>query len=214
MLNLLFRIIFITAFIVVIISSIKSYLPIKNDYQRLLQKDKIVIGLRTGPTSYYEVKNQKIGFTYDLINELSQYLDLTLEIKTIDNIEEATNDLNERKIDILVDVGLIERQGLIYSHRQTDYHLVYNNKYHNEQVDLDKIHEHPMSFAENFGVPHVGPASETKRNKASSDRAAVAGHLSGDLTQMETKMCANAVFMLEKEHLIFATRPVRARSWP
>ena len=155
MLNLLFRITFITAFIVVIISSIKSYLPIKNDYQRLLQKDKIVIGVRTGPTSYYEVKNQKIGFTYELVKELSRYLDLTLEIKTINNIEEATNDLNERKIDILVDVGLIERQGLVYSHRQTDYHLVYNNKYHNKQVDLDKIHEHPIKIIDSPKIENI-----------------------------------------------------------
>ena len=95
MLNLLFRIIFITAFIVVSISLIKTYLPInENDYERLLQKDKLVVGVRTGPSSYYEIKNQKIGFTYDLARELSQYLGVTLEIITIDNIEEDINYLN------------------------------------------------------------------------------------------------------------------------
>ena len=93
MLNLLVRIIFITAFIMVSISLLKTYLPInENDYKRLLQKDKLVVGVRTGPTSYYEIKNQKIGFTYDLVKELSQYLGVTLEIITIDNIEEAIND--------------------------------------------------------------------------------------------------------------------------
>ena len=108
MLNLLVRIIFITAFIMVSISLLKTYLPInENDYKRLLQKDKLVVGLSTGPTSYYEIKNQKIGFTYDLVKELSQYLGVTLEIITIDNIEEAINDLNQRKIDILADVGLM-----------------------------------------------------------------------------------------------------------
>ena len=140
----------------VITSLVKSYLPIKeNDYQRLLQKDRIVVGVRTGPTTYYEVKNQKVGFTYDLVKELSRYLKVTLEIKPIDDIEEAINDLNERKIDILMDVGLIERQGLIYSHRQTDYHLVYNNKYHKKLVDLDKIHEHPISIIDSPKIENI-----------------------------------------------------------
>ena len=140
----------------VITSLVKSYLPIKeNDYQRLLQKDRIVVGVRTGPTTYYEVKNQKVGFTYDLVKELSRYLKVTLEIKPIDDIEEAINDLNERKIDILMDVGLIERQGLIYSHRQTDYHLVYNNKYHKKLVGLDKVHEHPISIIDSPKIENI-----------------------------------------------------------
>ena len=156
MLNLLVRIIFITAFIMVSISLLKTYLPInENDYKRLLQKDKLVVGLRTGPTSYYEIKNQKIGFTYDLVKELSQYLGVTLEIITIDNIEEAINDLNQRKIDILADVGLMERQGLIYSHRQIDYHLVYNNKYHNKLADLDNIYEHPIYIIDSPKVENI-----------------------------------------------------------
>ena len=156
MLNLLVRIIFITAFIMVSISLLKTYLPInENDYKRLLQKDKLVVGVRTGPTSYYEIKNQKIGFTYDLVKELSQYLGVTLEIITIDNIEEAINDLNQRKIDILADVGLMERQGLIYSHRQIDYHLVYNNKYHNKLADLDNIYEHPIYIIDSPKVENI-----------------------------------------------------------
>ena len=156
MLNLLVRIIFITAFIMVSISLLKTYLPInENDYKRLLQKDKLVVGLRTGPTSYYEIKNQKIGFTYDLVKELSQYLGVTLEIITIDNIDEAINDLNQRKIDILADVGPMERQGLIYSHRQIDYHLVYNNKYHNKLADLDNIYEHPIYIIDSPKVENI-----------------------------------------------------------
>ena len=147
MLNLLSRILYVTFLILVVIGVSKLYLPIsENDYKRILKNDEVIIGIRTGPASYYEIKNQKIGFTYELVRELSQYLNVNLKIVTIDSIEEAINDLNERKVDILVDVGLIERKGLIYSHRQTDYHLVYNNKYYNKLDDLDKIFEHPINI--------------------------------------------------------------------
>jgi len=114
MLNLLSRILYLTFLILVIIGISKLYLPLsENDYERILNNDKIVIGIRTGPASYYEIKNQKIGFTYELVRELSQYLNIDLKIITIDSIEEAINDLDKRKIDMLVDVGLIERKGLI-----------------------------------------------------------------------------------------------------
>ena len=108
MLNLLSRILYVTFLILVVIGVSKLYLPIsENDYKRILKNDEVIIGIRTGPASYYEIKNQKIGFTYELVRELSQYLNVNLKIVTIDSIEEAINDLNERKVDILVDVGLI-----------------------------------------------------------------------------------------------------------
>jgi membrane-bound lytic murein transglycosylase F len=159
MLNLLSRILYVTFLILVIIGISKLYLPFNvNDYERILKNDEIIIGIRTGPASYYEIKNQKIGFTYELVKELSQHLNVNLKIKTIDSIEEAINDLNERKIDILVDVGLIERKGQIYSHRKTDYHLVYNNKYYNKLSDLDKISEDPINIIDS-------PKIETIVNK-------------------------------------------------
>ena len=156
MLNLLSRILYVTFFILVVIGVSKLYLPIsENDYKRILKNDEVIIGIRTGPASYYEIKNQKIGFTYELVRELSQYLNVNLKIVTIDSIEEAINDLNERKVDILVDVGLIERKGLIYSHRQTDYHLVYNNKYYNKLDDLDKIFEHPINIIDSPKIESI-----------------------------------------------------------
>jgi len=56
---------------------------------------------------------------------------------------------------MLVDVGLIERKRLIYSHRQTDYHLVYNNKYYNKQDDLDKISEHPINIIDSPKIENI-----------------------------------------------------------
>ena len=156
MLNFLSRILYLTFLILIVIGISKLYLPLsENDYERILNKDEIVIGIRTSPASYYEIKNQKIGFTYELVKELSQYLNINLKIITINSIEDAINDLNKRKIDMLVDVGLIERKGLIYSHRQTDYHLVYNNKYYNKQEDLDKIFEHPIKIIDSPKIENI-----------------------------------------------------------
>ena len=59
MLNLLSRILYLTFLIIVIIGISKLYLPLsENDYERILNNDEIVIGIRTGPASYYEIKNQ------------------------------------------------------------------------------------------------------------------------------------------------------------
>ena len=156
MLNLLSRILYLTFLILVIIGISKLYLPLsENDYERIINNDEIVIGIRTGPASFYEIKNQKIGFTYELVRELSRYLNINLKIITIDSIEDAINDLNKRKIDMLVDVGLIERKGLIYSHRKTDYHLVYNDKYYNKPDNLDKIFEHPIKIIDSPKIENI-----------------------------------------------------------
>ena len=98
MLNLLSRVIYITIVIIAFISIYEVYSPLNlNDYQRVLKKNEIIIGIRTGPASYYEIKNEKTGFTYDLAKELSKFLNVKLKLITVDNIEDATNDLNEEK---------------------------------------------------------------------------------------------------------------------
>ena len=156
MLNLLSRVIYITLIIIAVISIYKVYSPLSlNDYQRVLKKNEIIIGIRTGPASYYEIKNEKTGFTYDLAKELSKFLNVKLKLITVDNIEDATNDLNERKIDILVDTGLIEREGLIYSHRQADYHIVYNNKYHKKLESPNKIYEYPVNIIDSPKIENI-----------------------------------------------------------
>ena len=74
MLNFLIRIIYISLTIIVVIGLIKFYTPFnENDYKRIVNKGVIVAGIRTGPSSYYEVKTQKIGFTYDVLEELSKF---------------------------------------------------------------------------------------------------------------------------------------------
>ena len=147
MLNFLIRIIYITLIIIVAIGLIKFYTPFnENDYKRILNKGEIVAGIRTGPSSYYEVKTEKIGFTYDVLKELSKFLKLDLKVVALDNAASALQMLNERKIDVLADMGILDNVNLNYSHTQADYYLVYNSDYLKKPKNHQSIKKHSINI--------------------------------------------------------------------
>ena len=147
MLNFLIRIIYISLTIIVVIGLIKIYTPFnENDYKRIVNKGVIVAGIRTGPSSYYEVKTEKIGFTYDVLEELSRFLNIDLKVVTLDNAASALQMLNDRKIDILADMGILDNVNLNYSHTQADYYLVYNSDYLKRPKDHQSIKKHSINI--------------------------------------------------------------------
>ena len=140
MINFLLRIIYITILIFVVIGITKYYTPFyENDYKRIVENGEIIIGTRTGPTTYYEIKNQKMGFSYDLMQELSNYLNIKLKVITVNNASFATEQLNERKIDILADMGIINDAHLIYSHNKVEFNLVFNKNYHKKPNTISEL---------------------------------------------------------------------------
>ena len=147
MLNFLVRIIYISLTIIVVIGLIKIYTPFnENDYKRIVNKGVIVAGIRTGPSSYYEVKTEKIGFTYDVLEELSRFLNLDLKVIALDNATSALQMLNDRKIDILADMGILDNVNLNYSHTQADYYLVYNSDYLKRPKDHQSIKKYSINI--------------------------------------------------------------------
>ena len=147
MLNFLIRIIYITLTIIVVIGIIKFYTPFnENDYKRIVNKGEIVVGIRTGPSSYYEVKTEKIGFTYDVLQELSKFLKLDLKVVALDNAASALQMLNERKIDVLADMGILDDVNLNYSHTQADYYLVYNSYYFKKPKNRQSIKKNSINI--------------------------------------------------------------------
>ncbi len=147
MLNFLIRIIYITLAIIAVIGLIKFYTPFnENDYRRIVDKGEIVAGIRTGPSSYYEVKTEKIGYTYDVLQELSKFLNLDLKVIALDNTASALQMLNEREIDILADMGILNNVHLNYSHTQADYYLVYNSDFLKKPTNHQSISDHSINI--------------------------------------------------------------------
>ena len=92
MVSFLIRIVYITLTLILVFVAFKSYSPFnKNDLARIIDNNKIVIATRIGPTTYYEIKNQKIGYSYDVMREFAKYLNVELEILSIEEPIPFTN---------------------------------------------------------------------------------------------------------------------------
>ena len=152
MISFLIRIFYITVTLILVFVAFKSYSPFnKNDLERIIDNNKIVIATRIGPTTYYEIKNQKIGYSYDVMREFAKYLNVELEILSIEDAGMALNDLNQRKVDILADIGVLEEVQLVYSQTKTDYYLVFNQRYH-EHNELIKSNRNKIVVVD---IPHI-----------------------------------------------------------
>ena len=141
MLKFLLRIIFISAFVTILVY---YYQPInlfdKNDLARIKKESLIVFGARVGPTSYYEVKNKLLGFEYELMEEFSKYINVDLSIIQAENIHESKKLLYDRDIDILVGFDIKENDGdakRSYPYHRIDYYIVSNSRYTN----IDSMHQ-------------------------------------------------------------------------
>ena len=105
MIKFLLRIFFISIAVIIFIFYAKDYHPFdKNDYQRIIDNNQITIAVRFGPTSYYQIKDKEIGYTFEIMELYAKYLNVKLNIVTIDDLDEAVEMLNNRDIDILADI--------------------------------------------------------------------------------------------------------------
>ena len=156
MVNFLIRIILITILIVAVISLIKVYAPFyENDYKRIVDKGEIIVGTRTGPQTYYEIKNEKTGYTFDVTKELSKFFNLNIKFITFDNSTLALQKLNNREIDLLADVGIVDNVDLIYSHIQSDYYLVFNSRYTRKNPDKENISKNTIDIIDSPMIKNI-----------------------------------------------------------
>ena len=133
MLKFLLRIIFISAFVTILVY---YYQPInlfdKNDLARIKKESLIVFGARVGPTSYYEVKNKLLGFEYELMEEFSKYIYVDLSIVQAENIYESKKQLFDRDVDILVGFDTKDNDANAkrsYPYHRIDHYIVSNSRY-------------------------------------------------------------------------------------
>ena len=141
MLKFLLRIIFISAFVTILVY---YYQPInlfdKNDLARIKKESLIVFGARVGPTSYYEVKNKLLGFEYELMEEFSKYINVDLNIIQAENVHKSKKLLYDRDIDILVGFDINENDSdakRSYPYHRIDYYIVSNSRY----TSIDSMHQ-------------------------------------------------------------------------
>ena len=157
MLKFLLRIIFISAFVTILVY---YYQPInlfdKNDLARIKKESLIVFGARVGPTSYYEVKNKLLGFEYELMEEFSKYINVDLNIIQAENINESKKLLYDRDIDILVGFDIKENDGdakRSYPYHRIDYYIVSNSRY----TSIDSMHQ----ILENYDIHTINSPTIT-----------------------------------------------------
>ena len=140
MIKFLLRIFFISIAVIIFIFYAKDYHPFdKNDYQRIIDNNQITIAVRFGPTSYYQIKDKEIGYTFEIMELYAKYLNVKLNIVTIDDLDKAVEMLNNRDIDILADMGTNQDVKLSYPYHKVDQYLIYNKKYNNQPLSISEL---------------------------------------------------------------------------
>lgn len=71
------------------------------DYQKIIEKGKLVILSENSSTSYFVYRGEKMGYEYEILREFSKDLGLELEIKTVANLDNIINMLENGEGDII-----------------------------------------------------------------------------------------------------------------
>ncbi len=71
------------------------------DLPDILKKGKLVILAENSSTSYFIYRGRKMGFEFEILKEFASDLGIDLEIKLIDDLNEANNLLNEGEGDLI-----------------------------------------------------------------------------------------------------------------
>ena len=115
----------------------------KNDYRRIMSKNEIVFATRIGPTTYYEIKEKKSGYGYDLMKAFADFLNVNLKVIIIDNVNEAYEKLNNREIDVISDIDIRNYNNQIvkfsYPYNRIDHYIIFNSKYTFSSENLSNL---------------------------------------------------------------------------
>ena len=77
------------------------YNPISRDLDEIIKDGKLKALAVYSPTSYFLYRGQAMGFEYELLERLADYLDLELEIHISKNIDDMFLQLNKGDVDIV-----------------------------------------------------------------------------------------------------------------
>lgn len=71
------------------------------DLPEILKKGKLVVLAENSSTSYFIYRGKKMGFEYELLKEFAQDIGVDLEIKTVSNLDQINQYLNDGEGDIV-----------------------------------------------------------------------------------------------------------------
>lgn len=100
-----------------------------SDLDQIREKGKLVVVTDYNSTSYFVYRGQPMGYQYQMLQELANYLDLRLDLRVNNDLEQSFNQLNEGDIDLIA-INLTvtaERKNKVaftYPHTQTRQVLV------------------------------------------------------------------------------------------
>ena len=99
------------------------------DLELIREKGKLVVKADYNSTSYFVYRGQPMGYQYQLLQELAEYLDLRLELKVGHDLEKSFADLNHGSIDLIamnltVTADRKKQVDFTYPHTQTRQVLV------------------------------------------------------------------------------------------
>ncbi len=72
-----------------------------SDLEEIQEKGKLVVVTDYNSTSYFIYRGQPMGYQYQMLQELATYLDLRLEVKVSNDLEDSFNNLNQGDIDLI-----------------------------------------------------------------------------------------------------------------
>jgi membrane-bound lytic murein transglycosylase F len=117
-----------------------------SDLEEIQERGKLVVVTDFNSTSYFIYRGQPMGYQYQMLQELANYLDLRLEVKTSNDLEGSFNNLNHGDIDLIainltVTADRKEKVSFTYPHTQTRQVLVqrmpenYQRMHHSQLED-------------------------------------------------------------------------------
>ena len=153
MIKFLIRISFISLAVVVLLFIFKDYHPLnKDDYGRILHNNEIKVVTRFGPSDYYEIKNEESGYTYDVMKGFADFIGVKLKVVTMDSLEDAINALNNREVDILANMGVIDNVKTSYAYNKVNQYIVYNSKYTIKPNKIDDLQDNNIEIIDSISI--------------------------------------------------------------
>jgi membrane-bound lytic murein transglycosylase F len=71
------------------------------DYQRIIEKGRLVVLAENSSTSYFVYRGEKMGFEYEILREFAKEIGLELEVKTVANLDNLIPMLDNDEGDII-----------------------------------------------------------------------------------------------------------------
>jgi membrane-bound lytic murein transglycosylase F len=153
MIKFLIRIFFISLAVVTLLFIFKDYHPLnKDDYSRILDNNEIKIVTRFGPSDYYKIKNEENGYTYDVMKGFADFIGVKLKVITMDNIESATNALNNREVDVLANMSIIDNVKTSYAYNKANQYIVYNSKYTTKPNEINDLQNNNIEIIDSISI--------------------------------------------------------------